>query len=245
MLTPQIPQDPSQPMTYLAKLQSIISRIQYSGIRLNSTANLAELAMIKIDLANWRAGLPLANESLELEYHKTLLLALQPYVMSSGRTADIIKECTEAAGAVCRLQKAIHQRNPTAFYLLELHDVLVAGITLIYCLWISRGTSNTFSALADLGACSTILFLVAEQWESAKRYRDFFEVLVQATTKYLSQQPDTAAQSNNPLLPLDVQGIDLAQLWADEDASWRWMLGEFTGAADVPTEDDWTWAVTS
>ena len=199
---------------------------------------------IRSDLDIWRASCTADNDGLQLEYHKALLLLLQPFMTDLSRSADLLRECTQAAGAVCQTYKRIHQRKPAGFFLLELHDVLVAGITLIYSLWTDQSQGDSFAALRDLGACSTVLFLIAERWESAKRYRDAFEALFNATTACLSKRSATAVQlsGRTPLnVGIDSQALFDASLWGNDDGSaWKGMLGEITGTVD-PGLQDWSW----
>jgi hypothetical protein len=200
---------------------------------------------IRSDLDEWRASCPADNDGLQLEYHKALLLLLQPFMTDLSRSSDLLRECTQAAGAVCQTYKRIHQRRPAGFFLLELHDVLVAGITLIYSLWTDQSQSESFATLRDLGACSTVLFLIAERWESAKRYRDAFEALVNATTACLSKRSTTAVSNIAGRTPLDIgmesQALFDASLWGNDDSStWKGMLGEITGTVE-PGLQDWSW----
>jgi len=199
---------------------------------------------IRSDLDNWRSGCPADNHALQLEYHKAVLLLLQPYMTDLSRSSNLLRDCTQAAGAVCQTYKRIHQRQPAGFFLLELHDVLVAGITLIYSLWTDQSQSDSFAALRDLGACSTVLFLIAERWQSAKRYRDAFEALVNATTACLSQRSTTAIaiSGRTPLdIGIETQALFDASLWGNDDTStWKGMLGEITGTVE-PGLQDWSW----
>lgn len=213
---------------------------------------MTTIAGIRAELDTWRAACPPQHDLLQLEYHKSVLLLLQPFLTDPNRDSQTLGECTRAAGAVCQTYKRIHQRRPAGFFLLELHDVLVAGITLIYSLWVdqSHGGNDLFAVLKDLGACSTVLFLIAERWESAKRYRDAFEALVNATTACLSRRQNNPAPmmptaSMNFRTPLDVgtegQALFDTSLWGTDDSStWKGMLGEITGAVE-PGIQDWSW----
>lgn len=208
---------------------------------------------IRAELDIWRNACPPQHDGLQLEYHKAVLLLLQPFLTASNRDDQMFGECARAAGAVCQTYKRIHQRRPAGFFLLELHDVLVAGITLIYSLWNDQYSNDSFTVLQDLGACSTVLFLIAERWESAKRYRDAFEALVNATSACLSKRntvPTMATTSNNNTgfrTPLKVgnegQVLFDSSLWGNDDSStWKGMLGEITGAVEpgLPLQD-WSW----
>lgn len=236
----------------LARLQAVTSRIQGLNGRAGEVGlpSSASINTIRGELDTWRAACPPQNDMLQLEYHKAVLLLFQPFLTDPNRDRQTLGECTRAAGAVCQTYKRIHQRRPAGFFLLELHDVLVAGITLIYSLWVDpiQAGSDSFAVLKDLGACSTVLFLIAERWESAKRYRDAFEALVNATTACLSRRQSNPAPtmhqtSVNFVAPLDVgtegQALFDTSLWGTDD-SWKNMLGEITGAVE-PGFQDWSW----
>jgi hypothetical protein len=209
-----------------------------------------KLPLVRAELDAWHQICPADNDTLQLEYHKALLLLLQPSLTKPDRSATALSECTTAAGAVCQLYKRIHQRQPAGFFLLELHDVLVAGITLIYSLWSDQAGNNRFTVLKDLGACSTVLFLIAERWESAKRYRDAFEALINVTTACLSSR--SAAPAGHPSghngigartpLNLGIEGQALFDpaLWGN-DETFKGMLGEITGAVEPAILHDWSW----
>jgi hypothetical protein len=240
---------------HLASLQFIVAEIQACH---RTDFSREKLEHARGHLQNWRSRITEKNAaenvpSLMLEYHKNLHLLLQPLITSPSRQPSDINECAEAAGAICQLYKRIHQREPAGFYLLEMHDVVVAGITLIYCLWMENANNIDSSAIViDLGACSTVLFLIAERWESAKRYRDAFEVLVKATLDQkkrntaIVQNVNHGQQrvSNNTTLQVGSEGMALLDttLWGDDDdAGWRKMLGEMTGFSDQPVIDSNWW----
>ncbi|ORY26798.1 fungal-specific transcription factor domain-domain-containing protein [Naematelia encephala] len=241
---------------HTARLQRILGRIQMHNAR-SVGSQSDEVARIKADLQNWRNTMQMSSRkdvdtdpALLLEYYKGMHLLLQPLVTSSTRQLEHLRECAEAAGSICQLYKRLHQRTPAGFFLLELHDVLLAGISLIYCLWVDPTGPSGSQILVDLGACSTVMFLIAERWESAKRYRDAFEVLVGATTDYKQRHCNMPTApivgAANEHTPVDMSGEGLAlfdaNLWGDDEASmWRRMLGEITGTTEPNVDDSWLW----
>lgn len=236
----------------LARLQTITSRIHALSARAgdHGLPSNNSVTAIRAELDHWLHACAAQHDTLHLEYHKATLLLLQPFLTDPTRNAQTVAECTRAAGAVCQTYKRMHQRRPAGFFLLELHDVLVAGITLIYSLWIDQCGAASFGVLKDLGACSTVLFLIAERWESAKRYRDAFEALVNATTTCLSRRSTTDVSQmqtnfNNARTPLNIgtdsQALFDTSLWGNDDSlTWKGMLGEITGAVE-PGVQDWSW----
>lgn len=140
---------------------------------------------------------------LLLEYHKARRSLLQP-LMTEGRdhfpfdTADYTA-CADASGQICQLYRRLHRLSPIPFSLRDLHAVFVAGFTLIYCVCTCPAIYSAQRA-SDVGACSTVLYVITEQWSSAKKYRDAFEVvaekMLESTRKY--QESTTTGSSHYP-----------------------------------------------
>jgi len=53
----------------------------------------------------------------------------------------------------------------------------MAGLTLIYCTWISPEEVFSRSTSNDINACSIVLFVITERWPGARKYRDAFELV--------------------------------------------------------------------
>lgn len=53
----------------------------------------------------------------------------------------------------------------------------MAGLTLIYCTWVSPEEVFSSSISNDINACSIVLFVITERWPGARKYRDAFEVV--------------------------------------------------------------------
>jgi len=112
--------------------------------------------------------------------------------MTQGRdgfpfnTSDYIA-CAEASGQICQLYRRLHRLSPIPVSLWDLHAVFVAGFTLIYCIC-TCPFIYTVKHAANVGARSTILYVIDKQWSSAKKYRDSPEVvaekMMESTRKY-------------------------------------------------------------
>ncbi|CAK7230265.1 hypothetical protein SBRCBS47491_007528 [Sporothrix bragantina] len=122
---------------------------------------------------------------LLLEFYKARRSLLQP-LMTEGRsvypfdTTDYAA-CADASGQICQLYRRLHRLAPVPFSLRDLHAIFVAGFTLIYaiCSAPSLYTAAGSTCARDIGACSTLLYVITEQWASAKKYRDAFEVVAE------------------------------------------------------------------
>lgn len=120
-----------------------------------------------------------SHEYFQIYYSKAIRLLLQSRIAASSRSSNhdpYVVACAKACGDICKYYKIIHQAHPLSFNLLTLHSVFIAGTTLLYCVWINRDLLKQ-SALNDIRACSTVLFVIAERWPAAKEYRDAYEVL--------------------------------------------------------------------
>ncbi|KAK8858961.1 hypothetical protein IAR55_003193 [Kwoniella newhampshirensis] len=216
--------------------------------------SLEHLNNTRAALDHWRSAIHPAQpnssrhsepeQALLLEYHKALHLLIQPFLAVPTRSSAHISTCATAAGSICQAYKTIHQTESAGFFLLDLHDVLVAGVTLIYCLWLNESAIDSFTLLHDIGACSTVLFLIAERWASAKRYRDAFEALVKAAVAYRQRigQTSSAGQAQLYLAPQEKALFDTQAIWGqDEGAAWRRMFEEITGDGVGAAEDPAWW----
>lgn len=131
---------------------------------------------------------PLARSSnldkaeLLLEYHKARRSLLQPLLTDCGPhhspTLSDYTSCADASGQICQHYRLVHRLSALPFTLRDLHAVLIAGFTSLYCIAARPILYNAQNAGA-IGACSTVLYVIAEQWEGARRYRDTFETVAE------------------------------------------------------------------
>jgi hypothetical protein len=117
---------------------------------------------------------------LLLEYHKARRSLLQPLLTDGGLqyspTFLNYSACADASGQICRHYRLLHRLSALPFTLRDLHAVLIAGFTWLHCIAARPILYNAHNASA-IGACSTVLYLIAEQWSGAKKYRDTFEIV--------------------------------------------------------------------
>jgi hypothetical protein len=114
-------------------------------------------------------------ESQMVYYHKCMRFLLHPHLLSSSANPRFLAKCVEACGGVCQTYKRLHQRVSVGFSLMALHSVFLAGLTLIYCTWLSPKTVFGMKTSNDMNACSIVLYIITERWPAAKKYRDVFE----------------------------------------------------------------------
>ncbi len=119
---------------------------------------------------------------LLLEYHKARRSLLQPLMTEahdhySFGLSDYLA-CADSSGQICQLYRRLHRLSPVPFTLRDLHAVFVAGVTLIYSICANSALYDAQRA-GDIGACSTVLYVITEQWPSARKYRDSFETVAE------------------------------------------------------------------
>jgi hypothetical protein len=158
---------------------------------------------------------------LLLEYHKAKRSLLQPLLTDSGSqyspTLSDYSACADASGQICQHYKLLHRLSAMPFTLRDLHAVLIAGFTWLHCIAARPNLYNARNASA-IGACSTVLYLIAEQWSGAKKYRDTFETVADKLVTKVSEaqmqsQNDSfenmeAADSGFALRNLDSRGVE-------------------------------------
>jgi hypothetical protein len=161
---------------------------------------------------------PLARSSsldkaeLLLEYHKARRSLLQPLLTDCGPqhspTLSDYTSCADASGQICQHYRLLHRLSALPFTLRDLHAVLIAGFTSLYCIAARPVLYNAQNAGA-IGACSTVLYVIAEQWEGARRYRDTFETvaekLVAMVTVAQSEPRSNVLESTGGITP--AQGL--------------------------------------
>ena len=172
------------------------------------------------DLEIWRASCSRSNfrnyenETLKLYYYRSVRLLIQPYLEHLTPEDRLFRECQAAAGQICQLYKIFHQKTVYGHSTPAVHIVFVAGVTLIYCMWLTRNLDDTrrrklgdgskhtrphvsaslFSTMDDLRACSVCLYAMTERSNFARIYRDTFDQLMNATIGNLIERcgPDSS-----------------------------------------------------
>ena len=181
------------------------------------------LPLVKLyfhDLELWRADCSrddvrnFENETLKLYYYRSVRLLIQPYLEILTPEDRLFRECQAAAGQICQLYKIFHQKTVNGHSTPAVHTVFVAGVTLIYCMWLARNldddrrrklgdeskhtrplvSASLFSTMDDLRACSVSLYVMTERSNFARTFRDTFDQLMNATIGNLIERcgPDSS-----------------------------------------------------
>ncbi|CDK28319.1 unnamed protein product [Kuraishia capsulata CBS 1993] len=183
------------------------------------------------DLENWRQECQgfgtkgIENETLSVYYCRSIRTLIQPFLELLDPEDRLFKECQAAAGQICQSLKSFHQRTVTGHSIVHIHTMFVAGVTLIYCLWLTRNVDDhrrrqlgddskhtrptvseaLFRGLDDLRSCSVCLYVMAERTSYAISFRDTFDDLLHATMANLILRcgPDSSEiiYNSSPGLP--------------------------------------------
>lgn len=192
---------------HIIRLRRIESSIQQSIYRVDRTtgATIAQFEGFLARLDDWKKQIPLdahnynVQESVDgsnwidgldyyiVYYHKTIRFLLHPHLSSENPSTNLLLRCAMACGGVCQTYKRLHQSVSVGFSLMALHSVFLAGLSLIYCTWVSPSHVFSINVSNDMNACSIVLYIITERWPGAKQYRDVFETIKQSVLDSIAE----------------------------------------------------------
>jgi len=121
-------------------------------------------------------------------YHKCRRLLLYPQITKKDVTPKFLKDCAGACAGICGAYKRLHQVLAVGYSLMALQTVFMAGLTLVYCLWISPHDIFDTTTTNGIHDCSVVLFVIAERVPAAKKYRNAFEIIRQRVIDRISDK---------------------------------------------------------
>ncbi|KAI0526635.1 fungal-specific transcription factor domain-containing protein [Xylaria bambusicola] len=187
---------------WLFKMRRIESRIQFSIYRADKplSALTSKMNQLYQDLESWKTSLTERFGDVDLNYpmlhyHRAVRLLIQPFLPLLLPSDPYYLICLRAAGGVCQAHKRLHQSLEYGHSFIAVQHVFVAGITLLYGLWTQQHAIWSYSLSNDIRACSLVLFVMGERAPWVKKYRDAFEVLVNATMEKLENGVNNLAET--------------------------------------------------
>lgn len=220
----------------LFQLRRSESRVQRSIYRVDrpTSSLLPKLYPLYREMEIWHTSIPPEVKDGELDrpllnYHKTMRLLIQPFLGMLSPEDPYFQQCVASAGQICQIHKRLHQSPEYGHSFIAVHTVFVAGITLLYCLWLGREKVWSFSVSNNLRACSCVLSIMGERAPWVRRYRDVYEGLVEATMTALETSND-GARSDKQVLS-GWPGFSLDGLQVMDDGAWH-MAKELAGWID-------------
>jgi hypothetical protein len=232
---------------WLFKMRRIESRIQFSIYRADKplSALTSKMNQLYQDLEAWKSSLVERFADIDLNYpmlhyHRAVRLLIQPFLPLLSPSDPYYLICMRAAGGVCQAHKKLHQSLEYGHSFIAVQTVFVAGITLLYGLWTQQHTIWSYSLSNDIRACSLVLFVMGERAPWVKKYRDAFEVLVNATMEKLenglNNLVETAAVQmrnvTNNNAEVNTENLDSLAEGEDGDA-WK-VVAELANWIDQP-----------
>jgi hypothetical protein len=190
----------------LSQLHIFEARIQRSVYRVDRKIDTLQPKMHRLmsDLEGWRQTIPTTLQASErdrimLHYHRAVRLLLQPFLATLDPGSEMFRKCADAAGQICQIHKRLHQTPEYGHSFVAVHTIFVSGITLLYTLWRGRGNVWSFAISNDIRAASCVLSIMGERAPWIRRFRDTFDVMVEATMANLqgekNDHEDYAARS--------------------------------------------------
>ncbi|KAL4807383.1 fungal-specific transcription factor domain-containing protein [Aspergillus unguis] len=216
---------------YLITLRRIDSRIQHKIYRADRPLHSLRPKMdhLFLELEEWKASAlqRFTGSDLDypmLHYNRALRLLIQPFLPSLPLTDPYYHICLRAAGDICQTHKRLHQTLEYGHSFLAVQTVFISGITLLYALWTHSDQVWSVRISNDIRACSTVLFVMGERAAWVKKYRDAFELLVNAAMEKL-QGNETAKTAG------------MAELMAAQNAGFG-AAGTGVGHMNTPANND-------
>ncbi|KAK9469155.1 fungal-specific transcription factor domain-containing protein [Lipomyces arxii] len=205
---------------FIMQIKRIASRIQEKIYRVDKSEIPSDKKFQKLrkELDDWgqqiiscKAFTPLSSTSTPrlfmseeyymLNYHANMRLLFVPQLPMLLSDTEEFKLCLRSSGELCQIYKRLHQYLRTVSYsFLALQASYMAGITLIYC-YTKDPSILDAQFLADIRACSTVLYIIAERWPASVQFRDSFEAFLNSAIESGDFAPDsqtvTQARKNN------------------------------------------------
>ncbi|BAE65318.1 unnamed protein product [Aspergillus oryzae RIB40] len=177
---------------FLIKVRQIDSKVQHKIYRADRPLHTLRSKMDRLflELEEWKQSALLRFNGPDLDYpmlhyNRALRLLIQPFLPSLPLTDPYYHICLRAAGDICQTHKRLHQSLEYGHSFLAVQTVFMAGITLLYALWTHTSEVWSVQMSNDIRACSTVLFVMGERAAWVKKYRDAFELLVNAAMEKL------------------------------------------------------------
>ncbi|KAJ6172183.1 fungal-specific transcription factor domain-containing protein [Penicillium chermesinum] len=159
----------------------------------------------------------------EASFSGTVLLLHRPNPLVANPSSESLKTCYDTACRCIRAIKTLQREGHITIVWESVHQLFMAGLTIIYCMWQSpqiRESTSVVDFATVSQDCAVALTALVEYFPEAKGCRDAFELVTSATLRWLG----TKAEDNG----LDCHGsilnheIDLVrELMPFSTARWQ------------------------
>lgn len=184
-------------------IRVLLGRIQtalYSDCSLSSSEKYERVDKLSAALERWWAETPptrpplkeraysffMTEDFYKVSYNHALMQLYRVHITDRETAApdEIFLKCLRAAMNTCHGFRRQFLGKPTAFTWSAMHEIFLAGLTYIYCLWTSpacREASRHDQVSSTCTDCTVVLVVLGERWAGAAPFRDVFEVLANRT----------------------------------------------------------------
>ncbi|KAL2416860.1 hypothetical protein ABEF95_008753 [Exophiala dermatitidis] len=103
----------------------------------------------------------------------------------------IFLSCLRAAERTCHIYRRHFLGRPTNYTWAALHELFLAGLTYLHCLWTSpaaRAVTRQGQVSNTCTDCTIVLVIIAERWSAAAPYRDIFDALANLTMTMMDEK---------------------------------------------------------
>ncbi|KAH8204367.1 hypothetical protein TruAng_001418 [Truncatella angustata] len=186
-----IPASPANSLTsflHRLRLKRVESEIQHEIYRVDQPKTVSDDTINDFldRLKSWKDAIPfeakafahqsnVPYEGLELytiHYHRCVRYLLYPSLAEVPINGHYLELCAEACSGIISDYRRLHRVFPVGFSALSIQSVFLAGYI------------NVDGSLTD---CQLLLYIVAERYPSARRYRDIFERIKVAILDIIAQ----------------------------------------------------------
>lgn len=122
-----------------------------------------------------------------VSYYKGMRTLLGPLLYEQNPPKRFVDYCAEACIGVCATYRRLHHDMPVAFSTLSLQTIFLAGLTLVYSLWLLPDPKFAMKITMGLHDASILLYVIAERWPGYTRYRDAFEAIKTAVMAKIAE----------------------------------------------------------
>lgn len=215
----------------LRRIQSSICTFIYKPIPLVDKHEDVDATRVEIllELNEWLSTFPYKDNAVStfetnnwslISYHNSVLLLLRPTILevaklkeeSPKRHLEWFKVFTESASAVCINYKNMHLKRKLSYTWSAMHCCFVSGISFLFCIWLDRSLKvlrwkRKSLVYETISACQTILYVLAERWESASIFRDSFERLSTIVKTCIDSADDPTDEQHNSMNDILTSGV--------------------------------------
>ncbi|KAF2489230.1 hypothetical protein BU16DRAFT_531570 [Lophium mytilinum] len=195
-------------------------------------AHRAQIERLRAEIENWRALIPAtlshtgqmlslfaSSHWFDFEYDYAILQLYRAQIVDGrgGSSDAIFIDCLRAAEDICHGYRRQFLGKPTNYTWAAVHELCLAGLTYLHCLWTSptvRGANSQSQVCSTCTDCTIVLVLMAERWDAAAPFRDIFEALAGRTMAMM----DDKAQGK--------WTVSSASTLGDDTSQWRMSIAD-------------------